>query len=224
MRYLAQFRKTGAAVYVSHLDLMRTMQRALRRANVPMCYSNGFNPHPILSFAMASPVGMASHAEYMDVKVEDGADALEITRALIAALPEGLSIVRSRMAEDDYPALMSRVALCDAAITFLNVPDAEEKWKAFYAQPEVLTEKHSNKGVRTVDIKPMILTAGMRGDVLSVRLRAGSAANLSPTLLAQSFCAYCGGDAQFRCLQRALWAGDETHPVDLLELDKEVTA
>ena len=70
----------------------------------------------------------------------------------------------------------------------------------------------------------MILNAAMSGDVLSVRLRAGSAANLSPTLLAQSFCAYCGGGAQFRCLQRALWAGDETHPVDLLELDKEVTA
>ena len=113
MRYLAQFRKTGAAVYVSHLDLMRTMQRALRRANVPMCYSNGFNPHPILSFAMASPVGMASHAEYMDVKVEDGADALEITRALIAALLD----LRLKLA---VPAITAGVFLAGIIISLLT--------------------------------------------------------------------------------------------------------
>ena len=160
MRYLAQFRKTGPASYISHLDLMRAMQRALRRADVPMCYSQGFNPHPVLSFAMASPVGMVSHAEYMDVRVEDDADATAITSALIGTLPQGLAIVRSRMAPQTYPTLMSCVSLCDAAVTFLQQSDLQSKWQSFINQDEILVQKHSKKGMRTVDVRPWIVIVG----------------------------------------------------------------
>ncbi len=221
MRYLAQFRKTGPAAYISHLDLMRAMQRALRRADAPMCYSQGYNPHPILSFAMASPVGMVSHAEYMDVRVQDDADATAITSSLIGVLPQGLAIVRSRLAPQTYPTLMSRVALCDAAVTFVQQRDLQAEWEAFIQQDEILVHKHSKKGLRTVDIRPWIVTSQMRDNVLSLRLCAGSAANLSPMLLAQTFCTYAGIDPEYRCLQRALWAGNAQKPLDLLELDAE---
>ncbi len=218
MRFLVQFRKVGTAVYISHLDLMRTMQRALRRANIPMCYSQGFNPHPILSFAMASPVGMTSHAEYMDIKVEDGADPMQMTHNLIAALPDGISVVRTCTVEDTYPALMSRVSLCDCAITFPDKKNIESIWQEFMAQEEILVQKHSKKGLRTVDIKPMILQHKVTDNSISLRLCAGSAANLSPTLLAQAFCDFAKYEPDFRCLQRGLFAGDKEEPKDLFEL------
>ena len=197
---------------------MRTMQRTLRRAGIPMCYSQGFNPHPILSFAMASPVGMTSYAEYMDVKVEDGADAMEMTQNLIAALPDGLSVVRTCMVEDNYPPLMAKVALCDCSITFPDKKNIESAWDEFMAQEEILVQKHSKKGLRTVDIKPWILQHKVQENSISLRLCAGSAANLSPTLLAQAFCDFAKYEPDFRCLQRALLAGDREEPKDLFEL------
>ena len=88
MRYLAQFRKTGAAVYVSHLDLMRTMQRAFLRAGFPLAYSEGFNPHAILSMALPLSVGMESVCELMDFRLRDPADPAVLPERLTAAMPE----------------------------------------------------------------------------------------------------------------------------------------
>ena len=222
MRLLVQFRKTGTAAYISHLDLMRSMQRAMRRAQIPMRYSQGFNPHPLLAFAMASPVGMSSHAEYMDVRVEDWADLETMTAALRRSLPDGIAIVRTRLAEDGYPTLMSRVAVCEAVLDFPNAEDLGPLWERFMQQDEIVIDKHSKKGMRKVDIRPMILESRRESESeIAVRVKAGSAENLNPVLLAEAFCSFAGIAPVFYCLQRALWGGNTEELRDLFDLDGE---
>ena len=92
MRFLVQFRKVGTAAYISHLDLMRTMQRALRRTGLPIKYSNGFNPHIRLSFAVPLSVGVIGLRELMEVPVEDCVTADEFMQRMNAVLPDCLQI------------------------------------------------------------------------------------------------------------------------------------
>ena len=70
MKMIAKFSRKGAACYMSHLDLLRCVQRTLRRANMPLAYSQGFNPHPILSFAQALGVGLATIGDYFEVLLQ----------------------------------------------------------------------------------------------------------------------------------------------------------
>jgi len=87
-----RYSKTGSAKYISHLDLLATMQRAILRAGICLKYSEGFNPHPYLSVALPLQVGCASECELMDVRLADGEPTEGITKRLNASMPEGLTI------------------------------------------------------------------------------------------------------------------------------------
>ena len=88
-----RFSKTGRAVYLSHRDLMRTMQRAFLRAGYPLKYSEGFNPHPQISIALPLSVGTASRCEVMDFKLKQDADLTELPARLTAVMPEGIRVL-----------------------------------------------------------------------------------------------------------------------------------
>ena len=90
-----RFSKTGRAVYISHLDLMRTMQRAFLRAGIQLKYSEGFNPHAQISFALPLSVGTASYCEIMDFKLNSFMELSEIPFRLNRALPEGISVIEA---------------------------------------------------------------------------------------------------------------------------------
>ena len=85
-----RFEKAGRAIYISHLDLMHTMQRAFLRAGVPLKYSEGFNPHPLISILLPLPVGCASVCELMDFRLAGEFDAAAVAERLGAAMPEGI--------------------------------------------------------------------------------------------------------------------------------------
>src|SRR3954464_13950189 len=78
--------------FASHRDLARTLERALRRADVPMAYSEGFSPHPKISYAGAAPTGTASEAEYLELGLAEAADPEDIGRSLAAVLPAGMQV------------------------------------------------------------------------------------------------------------------------------------
>ena len=90
-----RFCKTGKAIYISHLDLMATMQRALLRAGISLKYSEGFNPHPYISIALPMPVGCASLCELMDFQPEQEISAAKLPDKLNTVLPEGIRIVEA---------------------------------------------------------------------------------------------------------------------------------
>ncbi len=87
------FSKTGRAIYISHLDVNRMMTRAVRRAQLPMWYTEGFNPHPYIAFALPLSLGQSSDCEYMDIRIEGDMTDEEVKDRLNAVLPEGLKII-----------------------------------------------------------------------------------------------------------------------------------
>ena len=90
-----RFEKTGRAVYISHLDLMHTMQRAFNRAGLPLKYSEGFNPHPQIAIALPLSVGTGSLCEIMDFKLKGEANLQELPERLTAVMPEGIRVLEA---------------------------------------------------------------------------------------------------------------------------------
>src|ERR671917_2357533 len=98
-RVRVRFAKRGRLRFLSHRDVARTVERAVRRAGVPVSYSHGFSPHPRLSWIGAAPTGAASEAEYLEIGLTRPVDPGELAAALDAALPDGLDVLAAAVAE-----------------------------------------------------------------------------------------------------------------------------
>lgn len=184
-----RFKKTGRAVYISHLDLMQTMQRAFSRAGYELKYSEGFNPHPQISIAMPLSVGTASLCEIMDFKLKEEADISEIPARLTAALPEGIEVTdcyepQRKAAELKY--------LKVAGVFEYDERDAEKMTEAlrdFYSAGEIVISKKTKRGMGETDIKPAIREIGFEAKDKAVELEAVISAQeptLNPELLAEA--------------------------------------
>ncbi len=153
----ASFRKEGNAVWISHLDLMRVLQRAFRRAGIDLKHSQGFTPHPELSIALPMSVGISSECELADFTPAEGVvlDPAEVPARLNPVLPEGLEVTGCWA---DGKKLKNLVWL-EARLTLVydrGVPDgAAEAILALLDRPELVVEKHGKKGPVEVDIRPM---------------------------------------------------------------------
>lgn len=184
-----RFKKTGRTVYISHLDLMQTMQRAFSRAGYELKYSEGFNPHPQISIALPLSVGTASLCEIMDFKLKEEADISEIPARLTAALPEGIEVTdcyepQRKAAELKY--------LKVAGVFEYDERDAEKMTEAlrdFYSAGEIVISKKTKRGMVETDIKPAIREIGFEAKDKAIELEAVISAQeptLNPELLAEA--------------------------------------
>jgi radical SAM-linked protein len=178
------FQKDGRAVYISHLDLMRAMSRALARSELPVWYTEGFHPHLYLTFALPLSLGTTGLCETMDFRLTGDVPLDEVTARLDAALPEGLHAVRAWepvMAPKEIFWADYRVELRCAS------GEAEKALAALSSMEELPMEKRSKKGIRTVNIRPLFEVLSVEGApggaVAVLRCRAGVEINLNPTLL-----------------------------------------
>lgn len=191
MRVIICFEKRPSVRNVSHLDQMRAMQRALRRAGLPLRYSNGFNPHPILAFASALSVGTASMGEIMDVGLTEELSPQDCLEALGGALPTGYRAVDALALPDDAPGLMGLTEAADyVAILERPAADLGQRVADLLAQPSALVEKQGKmghkKGVRQLDIRPLIQNLRAQGeDTLLMRLALSGAGSAHPAQVAQ---------------------------------------
>lgn len=177
-----RYRKTGALAYISHLDVLRTFTKALLRAGLPLYYSEGFSPHPKLTFAAPLPVGQESECEYLDVRLAAPFAPQDAMRALNEALPSGLRVTTA-----GYPALpFSAVDRARYGIT-LRTTGADDALAArvcdiLSAQP-LTVFKRSKAGDRDVDVSPNILAVAAEAEdgvlTLSLTLRAVAGAFLN---------------------------------------------
>lgn len=176
------FSKIGRAKYVSHLDLMRTMTRAMRRAEIPLWYTEGYNRHPYLTFAAPLSLGYEGERESMDIRLEEDMDYGELVSRLNAVLPEGIRAVEATEA-------MAKVKDLTAATYCMTLHCPVNVMQAVLDAPEILVEKRTKKKtLKTLDIKPyfshaQLEAAGEQHCVLSVTLPCGSAENINPGLL-----------------------------------------
>lgn len=108
-RFRIEFTKGDEVRFLSHLDVMKAFERAIRRAGMPIAFSEGFNPHPKMNFASALAVGVTSEAEFMDIELKENLPSAEVVKMLAKALPHGLDVKTGREVPTGAPALMSEV-------------------------------------------------------------------------------------------------------------------
>ncbi|MBR0392823.1 MAG: DUF2344 domain-containing protein [Oscillospiraceae bacterium] len=149
-----RFEKTGRAVWISHLDLMTTMQRAFSRAGYELQYSEGFNPHPLISILLPLSVGAGSVCELMDFRLRTEADLAELPSRLTAALPEGIRALEA------YPSERKSAQLkwleIEGRLEYDNGHPELSRLTDFFARDSLLIEKKTKRGIGQSDIRPAI--------------------------------------------------------------------
>ncbi len=187
--YRAEFEKTGSAKYISHLDLNRCMQRAIRRSGLPAWYTEGFHPHMYLMFALALSLGAESLCETMDFRLTQEIPVEEVKERLNAAMPAGLRVHDVRIPKHTAAEIGS--ALYRVELQTADAQALAGQWEAFLAQPELLVEKKTKRGMKQIDIKPQISVESLRKTegILSIDLRlpAGNEANLNVSVVTGAF-------------------------------------
>ncbi len=181
------YKKRGRIKYISHLDMNRCMQRALVRTGLPCWHTEGFNPHLYLTFALPLSLGYESDCEIMDFRLTEETDLVEVQNRLNAVLPEGLEVYRVALKGEKFDKIVS----ADYTVELYgDVEQLECRFSDFLAEPWIEVEKKTKKGMKTVDLKPEILSCQTeRGEGclrLKLRLPAGKK-TINPGLLTDEF-------------------------------------
>ena len=199
-RYMVKFEKGKGIKFISHLDLMRAFQRAIRRAGIPITYSKGFNPHAEISFATPLPVGTWSMGEYLEMGLDIESESKEIMQSLNRELPGEIRVLSVREIPDDTPPLMSAVDAASYRIIVSGAGQVEgiSTLEDFMDLKAIEVEKVGKNGTRNVDIKPMIKSISFEsktGDTVVLRAETdcGSRSNLNPELLYGALKKYAAG-------------------------------
>ena len=184
------YEKKGRAKYISHLDINRLMQRVFKRAGLPVWYTEGFNPHMYLTFALPLSLGYESEFESMDFHLTREMDFAEVKRILNNNMPEGLSVT-AVVAPVYKPA---DIAAADYTITIAADCPAEtlrQSFAGFFGSETIEVVKKTKRGEHTVNIKPDITLLALQTEenavICRMRFPAGSEKNYNPSLLLDAF-------------------------------------
>ena len=189
-----RFKKTGRAVYISHLDLMHTLQRSFSRAGYELKYSEGFNPHPQISIALPLSVGAASYCEILDFKLKADADLEKMPAALTAAMPEGIEAIEAyepaRKASEIKWLSIEGIMEYDER----DISEMRDALERFYSAEEIVITKKTKRGMGETDIKPAIRELAFEPADDGVKVKAVISAQeptLNPELLVDALRQKC---------------------------------
>lgn len=152
-----RYAKRGRLRFTSHRDFSRAFERAIARARVPMAYSSGFNPHPRISYANASPTGAASEAEYVEIGLAQVLEPDELRQTLDASLPVGLDIVDVVVSSGGSLADRLEASLWDIKVDGVNQDTLSSAVAQVLAAEEIVVERMTKKGLRTFDVRSAIV-------------------------------------------------------------------
>ena len=183
MRALIRFGKQPRLRFISHLDLQRFFQRAVNRTGLPIAWSQGFNPHPVMSFGSALALGWTSEYEVIDIKLAAPMGRGRVEAAVRAALPEDLPVLEVRMIDDKHPAPMALVRMSDYRITLNGGEAVLSQVDAFLNRDSVMAVRKTKSGEREVDIRPLCVELRKTDDGLFCRLMLTEKDTLKPNLL-----------------------------------------
>lgn len=195
MKVRIKFSKLGTTKFVGHLDIMRFFQKAIKRAELDIAYSEGYSPHQVMSFASPLGVGLTSDGEYLDVVLNTVTSSEDMTEKLNQQMVEGIKILSIKELPEETKNAMSIVGAADYIVKFRegygNDIDLNQI-NEFISQETIVISKKSKKSDIETDIKPMIISAEIKGKELFLKLKAGSAANLKPDLFMKAFYIFLG--------------------------------
>ena len=209
------FDKKGKSRFISHLDLMRTMTRAIRRSKIPLWYTEGFNPHPYMTFSLPLSLGLESICESMDIKIEGEITNEEIFSMLKDTMPDGIVItgVTDGVTDPKY------IAFGKFDINFFDVTD-KDNFVSFLeemlSREELIVQKLGKKGRRKVlkdinlmeFIKEYSIRKTDEGVTVEITLPAGSTTNVNPSLLADEIEKQYSEDIYYVLLRKELYLED----------------
>ncbi len=203
--------KDGPIAYISHLNLAQVFTRALRRANIPVVISGGFNPRFRISFGPPLPLGISSISEYLDIKLEEEIKVEELVERLNRVLPQGLKILLAKTIPSSADSLVKIIDRASYVIT-LKIKEklldsaaknqenelkeleqeTEKNNKIFLNLEEITVEKQTKNGIKKVDIRPSILDIKVQKFQnhileLNLDLKIGQRGNLNPRYVAKAW-------------------------------------
>lgn len=183
------FEKKDRAKYISHLDLNRFMLRAFRRTKLPIWYTEGYNPHPYITFALALSLGYESDCEIMDFNLNEEVDFEVIKEKLNSVMPEGILFKEVFTPEKK----ITEIARSEFAVEMIfdDAEKAKTEFEDFLSSETIMVEKKSKKGMLEIDLKPSVEMSEIICDEKSlhfnVLLPAGTQTNYNPSLLIDAF-------------------------------------
>ncbi len=238
MKIRIKFKKYGVMKFIGHLDIMRYFQKAMRRAEIDIAYSEGFSPHQIMSFAAPLGVGITSDGEYLDIEVNATKSSAESIRALNQTMVEGIEVVSYVKLDDHAKTAMSIVAAADYYVYGksgselpYSLDELKVKQKEFYEdKEEILITKKTKKGQKTMDLKRLIYDFSIDEregkPVFYLKVCTGSTDNVKPELVLEAFYEFLGSmfDASlFQVHRLEVYAADENNGFrPLSEMGEEI--
>lgn len=206
------FEKKGDVRFISHLDLMRTMTRAIRRSQIPLWYTEGFNPHPYMTFVLPLSLGMESENDAMDIRIEGEISDEEVKEGLSEAMPQGITVTAV-----SEPGLDPKfISFAKFEISYYVSEDSEfleARINEMLSGPQLIVSKLGKKGhkkvYKDIDLLPhvkayeLILKDGV--PTLSIVLPAGSTTNINPALLADKILEGLDGDDYYIIRRKRLF-------------------
>lgn len=208
-----KFLKGESVKYISHLDLMRTVQRVVRRAHIPVSYSQGFNPHQEISFGAPLPLGVTSEAEYVDIKLGENMLPSALVKLFNENAPDGVKMLEGRILEAGTKSAMALVTHSEYRLSVVvsnsllgnGIENLNRKLAQFLNQEEILIKKFNKKTKveKTLNVKPLVVlgeflaASQLEEDLLGTEtetavvfhciVKSGSTDNIKPELVIEAF-------------------------------------
>lgn len=196
-KILIKYSKTDRMKFISHLELIRVIERALRRAEVPLSFSQGYNPHPKIAFAAPLSVGVSSEGDYLNIEVDEKIDLEEFKKNINNNLPDGITFISCKYIDEKAKSLMSVVnfgtyiSKCKLEEEY-NITEIKGRIKDFLEREEINYKKISrkNKKEKIINIREMIkdlflLEMDGKDIFLKMTIATGSQGNLKPEVVVE---------------------------------------
>ena len=183
MKVRLRFRKTGALVYIGHLDVMRYFQKLFRRADIKVAYSEGFSPHQLLSFTPPLPLGMESDGEYADVTLTEGISSKEALFRIKHTSVEDIEVLSFKELPEGAENAMAAVKAAGYTVTFeedLTDNAIKDAVKSFLSEDTVNVVKKTKKNEKEINIRPLVYDLNETKDGLYMLVSSGSVDNIKP--------------------------------------------
>ncbi len=201
------FKKTGTAIYISHLDMNRCLSRAVVRAKLPLWYTEGFNPKPYLNFLCPLPLGQEGLNEPLDIRIEGEMTNEEVRSSLCAVMPQGIEIT----AVTDPIMKTAQITSAQYSINLLFGSEGTASAFSHTADEiiksgELVAEKRSKRGTKTVNLCEMITAFEIEAEGSLAKIQTvtatGSASNLNPDLVVTALIEKTGLEPVSRSISR----------------------
>ena len=238
MKIRVKFAKWGSMKFIGHLDMMRYFQKAVRRADIDIRYSEGYSAHQIMSFAAPLGVGITSDGEYFDIDVNSTMSSKESIDAFNAQMVDGVKVTGYVKLPDNAKTAMSLVAAADYSLSYKDgyeSPYSFEEWKniikeKFADKDTFVVLKKTKKSEREVDIKPLVYSFEVKEadkkPVFEMQVSTGSTDNIKPECVLEAIYKSCGLEYEPLSIQihrQEVYARDEHGElISLLDMGEDI--